>query len=143
MPGQAVAVDSDILYARTLMEGAAGVIKRFNVHRLVLGVVTERYVPLVLAIGPNSDSSEPSDHVETMCNLLRAMATGVGIRVRDMRTKADICAVLGVRETGIGRAVNKNLHRGLASRDRRIVLATAAALAAAKAPESHQSAAGP
>jgi hypothetical protein len=143
MAGQAVAVDSDVLYARTLLEGAAGVIKRFNVHRLVLGVVTERYVPMTLAIGPNADNSEAQEQVDAMCALLRAMAAGVRITVFEVRTKPALCGVLQVKETGIGRCVNRSLHRGLASRDRRIVLATAAALAAAKMPRPEQPAVGP
>lgn len=130
---RAVPLDAEILHARPLSHESS-IAKRCRVHQLVLSVVFERHLPAVLSIGPPLDRKEPPEHVAAVETLLRAIATGLGLEVHSFGTERDLLNALDPKPTGkqIGRQVNKILDRPLTSRDRRVVLATATALAAVR-----------
>ena len=124
---RAVVIDADVLHARAL-SSESSVNKRRRVHQLVLGVVFERHMPRVLAIGPPVDPTEDPACVQAVEELLSAIAQLAQIRVLRYADKnAVVTALAADRTKQIGRAVSSFVHT-LPSRDRRVVLATAAAL---------------
>ena len=124
---RAVVVDADVLHARPL-SSEVSLQKRRRVHQLVLGVVFERHMPLVLSIGPPVDPLESPASVQAVEELLSTIAQFAQIRVvRYADKQAVVTALAADRTKQIGRAVSSFI-RTLPSRDRRVVLATAAAL---------------
>lgn len=123
-------VDHDVLHARPLSpESFTNPYKRGRIHQMVLGVVAERYPPSLLVIGPVLDPREEPAHVQASRDVLAKMAEHFRMALVSLDTRDAITAVLQSEGKSLGRAVNQLLDEPLDSRDRRIVLATAAGLA--------------
>lgn len=129
--GDAVTVDTDVLRCRPLsLEGKRNPDKRSRVHQLVLSVVTERFPPTQICIGPQLDPREPELHVQATLMMLRAIAAAAQVPVLRIETEAELFRRLEARPPRLGPAVQRRLTAPIGTRDRRIVLATAAAVAA-------------
>ena len=131
--GDVIAVDTDILRCRPLsLEGKRNPEKRSRVHMLVLSVVAERFPPTQICIGPVIDPREPELHVQAALLMIRAVAAAGGVPVIRIETEADLFRRLDARPPRLGPAVQRRLTAPIGTRDRRIVLATAAAVAVGK-----------
>jgi hypothetical protein len=129
--GEVITVDTDVLRCRPLsLEGKLNPNKRSRVHQLVLSVVAERWPPTVVCIGPPLDPREPELHVQATLVMLRAVAAAMGVPIQRIESEAELFRRLDARPPRLGPAVQRRLTSPLGTRDRRIVLATAAAVAA-------------
>jgi hypothetical protein len=103
-------------------------IKRFHVHALLVNVLFERHYPLILSIGPPALTKEPDKHVRAAAKALQDMARPCGIRVFTYSKDELRDAFPGEKLRSI---VQERLVDPIGSRDRRVLRAAGAALAAA------------
>jgi hypothetical protein len=134
-------VDCDVLrgtgHAETAPIWKVG--KSARVHRMVMGVVFERDPPTVLALGPPLNPEEPEGHIEIVRGVLVAMATGLKARIVTFDERKQVQRTLErmydgrmeVGERGLRKAVRCALTEPLPTVNRRVMLATAVALAGA------------
>ena len=115
------------------LEGKLNPNKRSRVHQLVLSVVAERFPPAQISIGPQIDPREPELHVQATLVMMRAVAAAMGVPILRIETEAELFRRLEARPPRLGPAVQRRLTAPIGTRDRRIVLATAAAVAARSA----------
>jgi len=131
--GLALPLDNDVLHAGrgVVPRTAAEIAKRWRAHTLILDVVFERNPPALLAVGPPADSSEPAEHVFAARLAAKGIATLLRIPWRDYASMPDLLGALGVDRPRIMTSEVKRSLRGvLGTRDRRVLTATAAAIAA-------------
>jgi len=134
-------VDYDILLGSRLKNSTADLLKRANVHRLILDVVRERYPPTLIAIGPPNRENEPADHVAAAREMLHLLARFLSIPTITLDTD-DISRVLKKhRRESLARAVERRLETPIGG-DRWVVLATATALVGAELFSGKQKPAG-
>ena len=128
---QADPVDSDVLHAGRgpVPTSIWQITTRSRVHHMLLGIVCERHTPALMVLGPAVKPKEPIEHVQAVRLILRAIAAGLHIPVVELPEKADMLLALGADQRSWRRAVTDGLRQPLASQDRRIVLATASAIA--------------
>ena len=106
---------------------------------MIMGVVFDRDPPAVLALGPPLDPEEPGRNVDSVRTVLLSLAMGLRARVVSFDTEEDIREALTVHygddmtvgARGLGKAVRCSLATALPSKNRRVLLATATALAGA------------
>lgn len=124
-------VDSDVLHAARgiTAQSAWEVAKRCRAHHLILDVITERHAPAVVGIGPPLNPAEAPEHVAAARLLVTALAAALRLPVVSVLETEALLAALGSSERTLNRAVSRELSVPLGSRDRRIVLATGAAIA--------------
>lgn len=124
-------VDCDVLHAG---RGAVSLnpwvlAKRARAHHLILGVVLERNPPAVVAVGPKVSSKEPVECADAIRVMVRALAQAFNVAVTDIADRKRLAGLLG--ERSLAGAVRQGLSTPLGSRDQRVLLATAIALAGA------------
>lgn len=132
-------VDCGVLRARGHSDSADQwcIGRSTRVHRLIMGVVFERDPPAALAIGPAFSPKEPASHVLCVATMLAALAMGLRAHVEQLGDEAKIRAALTdivgwkVGQRAMRQVVSESLTEQLPSANRRVVVATAAALAAA------------
>lgn len=106
----------------------AQLVQRFHAHALILSVVFERHYPLVLAIGPAATTKEPDKHIRAARQALKDMAKLFGIRVITISKEQLKDAFPGEKLRSV---VQDRIATPIGSRDRRVLRAAGAALAAA------------
>lgn len=106
----------------------AQLIRRFHCHALLVDVLFERHYPLVLSIGPPATSKEPDKHVRAASKALKDMARPFGIRVHTFTKDQLRDAFPGEK---LRTLVQDRLASPIGSKDRRVLRAAGAALAAA------------
>jgi hypothetical protein len=120
-----------VLYSRPLdPQAVSDYPRRCRVHHLVLSVVLERHPPALIALGPPTDTAEAEEAVDALRGTLRAIATVMRVPVIEHRSQEALIDTLDLRGRSFGRAIHRAMGRPLGSRDRRIVHAAAAAMAA-------------
>lgn len=134
-------IDCDVLHSTGHSETAPmwKIGKSARVHHMIMGVVLDRHPPAALSIGPPLDPKEPTRHVEPVRSLLMSVAMGLRARVVTFETERDLRRSFSrhygedmhVGERGLRRAVRCALASPLPTKDRRVMLATATALAGA------------
>jgi hypothetical protein len=134
-------IDCDVVHSTGHGETAPvwKVGKSARVHHMIMGVVFGRDPPAVLALGPPLDPSEPGRSVEAVRTVLLSLALGLRARVVAFDTERDVRDALTdhygdemtIGERGLRKAVRCSLASPLPSKNRRVVLATAVALAGA------------
>lgn len=131
-PDSLDALDSDIIHAgRQLKAGSAlQIARRCRAHHLMLDVVFGRYPPAIVAIGPQLNRRELPEHVAAIRVLIQGISMALTIPLYDFGDRKDLLDALDAKQKGLAWAVDQKLNGSLGSRDRRIVLATGAALAA-------------
>lgn len=130
-------VDTDVLHAgrRTPAHDAADVARRTRSHHLILDVVLRRNPPAVIALGPSADAKEPPEHVGLVRLGLVALGSALAVRVVDLGSQEAILEALSTTTSkGLATRLRTVIVGGNAvPRDRRLLLATAAAVAGALA----------
>lgn len=123
-------IDADVLHGGRGGPPASVIAlqRRTHVHHMILGLVFERHTPALVVLGPASKTNEPDEHVNGVRMLLRVIAEGVRVPVIELPDKLDMIAALGADQRSWRRSVDDRLREPI-SHDRRIVLATATALA--------------
>ena len=131
-PDDLDALDSDVIHAgrRLDVADALAIARRVSAHHMVLDVVLARHPPAVIAIGPQINRRELPEHVAAMRVLLKGIAWGPSLPLYDFGDRKDLLEALDAKQKGLAFVVEQRLNGALGSRDRRIVLATGAALAA-------------
>jgi hypothetical protein len=124
------AVSSEVLHTGKRLDVASAwqIAMRCRAHHMLLEIVMRRKPPSVIAIGPPADKHEPEDQVMAVRLLLFGLGKGLGLDVRSYETQEDLAVALD-KKGSIAKLVQSRLNTG-APRDRRVVLAAAAALAA-------------
>jgi len=134
-------IDCDVVHSTGHSETAPTwrVSRSARVHHLIMGTVFDRDPPAVLALGPPLDPEEPSRSVDSVRTVMLALAMGLRARVVQFETEEDVRLALrahygedvtvGVR--GLRKAVRYALASELPTKNRRILLAAASALAGA------------
>lgn len=126
-------LDADVLHAgrgitvRDAMDAA----RRIHAHRLILDVVLQRNPPAVMVLGPQADAAEPPEHVAVVRLGLMALGQAFRIEVIDLHDLDALHEALGVDGPKGVAPLLRTLVKGpsAAPRDRRLLLATAAAVA--------------
>lgn len=128
---QADPIDSDVLHAGRgpLPTADWQISNRSRVHHMLLGIVAERHTPALVVLGPPVRPKEPVEHVQSVRLIIRAIAFGLHIPIIDLPDKTDMILALGADQRSWRRAVTDGIRGPLPSQDRRIVLATATAIA--------------
>lgn len=128
---QADPIDADVLHAGRgpTPNNPFHIAKRSHVHHMILGVIAERHTPALFVLGPACRTKEPTEHVESVRLVLRVIAMGIQIPVIDLSDKLEMVRALGADQRSWRSSVDALLRRPLGSADRRIVLATATAVA--------------
>lgn len=128
-------LDADVLHAgRGLtVRDAMEVARRCRAHRLILDVVLSRHPPGIIVIAPPAEPAEPPEHVAVVRLGLMALGQAFRVEVYDLGDPAALYAALGVEAS---KGIPSRLRSAVAGpsavpRDRRILLATAAAVAGA------------
>lgn len=122
-------IDHDILLGGRIEDSLTAIAKKAYVHALILDVVFERDPPLVLAIGPPCNRKEPPAHIAAVQLMLVTLARKFGVRITSLdETLMNTILTPSPRES-LQRVVSRRLGTPLDSSDRRIVLASAIALA--------------
>ena len=123
-------LDADILPGSRLVKGEltlAQLVKRFQVHRMLLSVVWERHLPLVLAIGPPA-GREPPVNAETAAGILASLGVAFGVPVIHVSRKELQKAFHCNQKRKLAAVVGQNLLHPIGSRDKRLVAAAATAM---------------
>lgn len=138
---KAIPVDMDVLHGTGRSEAALAweITKSARVHALVMGVVLERQPPAVLSFGPGI-GGEPERHVEAVVTMLTDLGRLFGARIvtfqdeDEIRTELEVALGRGQRVgiRGIRAAVNGMLTERLPTGNRKVMIATAIALAGAR-----------
>lgn len=122
-------LDSDILSGKKLVQGKPnpGLLrKKFNPHQLILTTVWERYFPVVLALGPPADQTEPEFNADLARVVLAEIGRIMGVEVIDV-TEAKLTEAFGLeRGRSMKSVVGHALSHPLGSRNRGLTLAAAA-----------------
>lgn len=108
---------------------AAQLVSRFQIHSKILNVVLERYYPCVIAVGPAALSREPPAFIEAAVTALQSSASLFGLQVKFVDQDQLRDAFPGER---LAAAVQSRLSTPIGSRDKRVLRAAAAGLAAAQ-----------
>lgn len=130
-------VDTDVLHGTGHSETALAwqISRSTRVHSLVMGVVLERQPPGIVAFGPPLDPKEPVKHADAVVAVLSDLGRLFGARLvhftDEEEMREELTSALGVRvgERGVRKAVSDLLIGQLPSSNRRVVIATAVALA--------------
>lgn len=124
-------LDSDILSGKRAVQGKlnAGMLrKKFNPHQLIITTVWERYFPVVLALGPPADSSEPALNGEIARVVLAEIGRIMGVEVVDVN-ESELADAFGLeRGRSMKSVVGHALSQPLGSRNRGLTLAAAAGI---------------
>lgn len=128
---QADPIDADVLHAGRGPTPVSDyqISRRSRVHHMLLGIVCERHTPALVVLGPAVRPKEPPEHVQSVRLILRTIAFGFGVPIIDLPDKTDMLLALGAAERSWRREVSDALRVPMPSHDRRIVLATATAIA--------------
>lgn len=129
-------IDADVLHAgRGLTpRDAWEIARRCRAHRLVLDIVLDRHPPAVLAFGPPCDPTEDPANVALVRLALRTIGDLLRIPVYDFGTYDLLQAAFTVDDPrAVSAYVRRAVNRAPLSRDKRVLLATAAAVAGAQA----------
>ena len=132
-------VDADVLKASGQSDEASvwAVTRSARVHALVMGVVFDRDPPALLSLGPPTDLGEPALHVEVVCKALTMLAMAIGARIARFPTEPEVRSALGsmyeqeVGPRSLRKAVQCSLLGRLPTTNRRVLVATATAIAGA------------
>ena len=137
----AVPIDCDVLHATGHSATAPmwKISRSARVHHMIMGVVCNRDPPAALSLGPALDPSEPKNHVEAVRTVLSTMALGLRARCVTFETEKELRRTFSrhygedmyIGERGLRMAVRCSLASPLPTKDRRVVLAAAVALAGA------------
>jgi hypothetical protein len=103
--------------------------RRTHVHHMILGLIFERHTPALVVLGPPSKLKEPPEHTQAVRMLLRVIAEGMRVPVVELPEKDEMISALGADQRSWRRTVDERLRSPMSSHDRRIVLATATAIA--------------
>jgi len=127
-------IDCDLLAGSRM--ASSSIWTRCNAHRLILTVILERHPPTVLALGPPVERGEPPEFVTEMRLMMRSIAALIRVPVVEYSEEESVITALdfGAARSRAKRRLNGLVahHLGMRhSTNRRIVLATATALAAA------------
>jgi hypothetical protein len=136
--GAGTVVDCDLLHHQTTERSSWGLSKSSRVHALVLGIVVERHPAAAIAIGPQADPHESAQNAAAVRVVLESLGFAFRAKLVHLLEDSDVYATLDSRyggeldvgERNLRRAVRCALTHQVPSRNRRIVLATAAAIAA-------------
>jgi hypothetical protein len=116
------------------VNSAIDVARRVHAHRLILDVVLSRNPPAVLVLGPQADPKELPEHIALVRLGLMAIGQAFQVRILDLHDPGELYAALGVEGSkgiaGVLRAAVKGPTA--VPRDRRVLLATAAAVAGSR-----------
>jgi hypothetical protein len=134
-------IDCDVLHGndKPITAPAHEVARSARVHQLVLSVVVGRDPPAALAIGPPYSAKEPDRNVNAVRATLEALVFALSERVRivnfetelELREAFEPIYSAPVGERTLKKAVRSVLRTPIPANNRRIMVATAAALAAA------------
>jgi hypothetical protein len=126
-------LDSDVLHAGRgiTVRDALDAARRIHAHRLILDVVLARNPPAVIVLGPQAEPSEPLEHVAVVRLGMMALGQAFKIEVIDLNDHEALYDALGIDGS---KALAPCLRAAVAGpaaapRDRRILFATAAAVA--------------
>lgn len=126
-------LDSDVLHAGRgiSVRDAVDAARRIHAHRLILDVVLARNPPAVMVLGPQAEPSEPPEHVAVVRLGLMALGQAFNVRVVDLHDHAALYAALGIDGAkALAPCLRESVSGpGAVVRDRRILFATAAAVA--------------
>lgn len=125
-------LDSDVLHAGRgiTVRDAIDAARRIHSHRLILDVVLQRNPPAVMVLGPQAESSEPPEHVAVIRLGLMALGQAFKVEVIDLHDVAALYAALGIENVkGLAPCLRAAVAGPAVVRDRRILFATAAAVA--------------
>lgn len=126
-------LDSDVLHAGRgiTVQNAIDVARRVHAHRLVLDVVLARNPPGIVVLAPQADLAEPPEHIALVRLGLMALGQAFQVRILDLHNPADLYEALGIESSkGIAPTLRASVRGPTAvPRDRRVLLATAAAVA--------------
>ena len=126
-------VDSDVLHAGRgiTIRDAVDAARRIHAHRLILDVVLARNPPGVIVLGPQAEPAERPEHVAIVRLGLMALGQAFTIRVIDLNDHEALYAALDITgPKGLASRLRAAVAGpGAVPRDRRILLATAAAVA--------------
>lgn len=133
---QAELLDADTLRAGRAISPAASLdlMRRFRAHSLILDVVLDRHPPAIIVLGPPANPHEAPEAIGVVRLALFAIGQTFGVRVLDLGDPKALYAALGVSQS---RALTGEFRDGIAGdvvvpRDKRILVATAAAIAGAR-----------
>lgn len=131
-------LDADVLKAGRSISVASALeaAKRCRAHHLILDVVCDRYVPAMVAIGPPADPGEHGDSIAAVRLLLIALAAALRVPLVQAGDRERLLRDLGAEPRTLVRTVRACVPNLSGYRDKRIVLATAAAVVAAQAQEN-------
>jgi len=126
-------IDSDVLHAGRgiSVQNAIDVARRVHAHRLVLDVVLDRNPPAVVVLAPQADPREAPEHIALVRLGLMALGQAFRVPILDLHDPEALYAALGVEGSKGVASTLRDAVRGpsAVSRDRRVLLATAAAVA--------------
>jgi hypothetical protein len=128
-------LDADVLHAGRGMtpRDAIEIARRCRAHRLVLDIVLSRNPPGAIALGPQAEPREPPEHIAIVRLALMTLGQAFRVTVYDFGDKRKLYEALGLRMTEqrqFGGRIRTAIGGVPVSRDKRVVLATAAAVAA-------------
>jgi hypothetical protein len=130
---RAEVVDSDVLHAgRGInVSNAIDVARRVHAHRLVLDVVLSRNPPAVVVLAPQADPRELPEHIALVRLGLMAIGQAFQVQVVDLHDPETLYMALGIDSSKGVASVLRGSVKGPTAvpRDRRVLLATAAAVA--------------
>jgi hypothetical protein len=113
--------------------------RRYKAHRLMLSIIFDRWPPTVIALGPPSTDDEPIEWVVFMRSAIFELGGYLGVPVELFDTDEKIAEGLGAEDCGRGNGLKSLVRRRIStfnSNKRRVILATATALAGANRLES-------
>lgn len=125
-------LDSDVLHAGRRLDGATAleIARRCRAHHLLLDVILRRHPPAIVATGPQLDKKEAPEQVAAVRLLIVGVASAMNVPHYDYSNRDTLLHALGANGRGLSGIVRRELGEGISSKDRRIVLASGAALAA-------------
>lgn len=108
--------------------------RRYNSHRLIISTVFDRWPPAVISLGPPSSDDEPIEWITLMRAAIFELGRWRKIPVLVFDDDVQIARGLGAPDIGRGSSLKALVRRQMpnfSSNKRRIILATATAMAGA------------
>ena len=106
--------------------------RRYHAHKLMLDMIFDRWPPTVIALGPRSTDDEPIEWVTFMRTAIFSLGQAIRVPVVLFDTDLQIALGMGVEDTSRGlKTLVRQQMPTFNSNKRRVIVATAAAIAGA------------
>lgn len=140
-----VSTDTEVVWCEVMpgprKRRGVTLIRRYRAHRLMFDIIFDRWPPSVIALGPPSAPEEPLESIVLMRTAMFELGRSLRVPVVLFDRAEDVGRGLGACDLSRGNGLKSLVRRRIesfSSNKKRVVLATATAMAGALKITNHQ-----